>query len=70
MMYSPNATPRFAAVFDKAAGRWRGALLPIAPGSSVLVFNFAPAVKPGAFCDPAAAWERRAAAIRAIQARR
>lgn len=68
-MGHPNACPvpdRFVAVFDRAAKRWRGASLPVAPGSSVLMLSFAPSVKPGAFCDPSAVWERRAAAVRIL----
>lgn len=63
------APARFAAVFDSKAGRWRGASLPVVPGSSVLIMSFAPAVKPGAFCDPRAAWESRAAALRLMKCR-
>lgn len=59
---------RFAAVFDKSAGRWRGAAFPLGRGSSVLVLPYAPPVKPGAFCDPRAVLERREAAIRAVSA--
>lgn len=70
MMGTPLALPipaRFVAVFDRAAKKWRGASLPVAPGSSVLVLSFAPPVKPGAFCDPRLAFARRAAAIRALK---
>lgn len=76
MMCTPKACPvwgrkstgpvRFAAVFDRSVGRWRGASLLVVPGSRVLIMSFAPPVTPGAFCDPRAAWESRAAAVRAV----
>lgn len=65
-VWDSSVPARFAAVFDRAAGRWRGASLQVALGSLVLILSFAPPVKPGAFCDPKAVWERRAEAIRAL----
>jgi hypothetical protein len=60
-----------AAIFDRKSRRWRGAPHGSAdnPGAGrVLTLASCPGVKPGSFCDPAAALENMHAAARALRA--
>jgi len=58
----------FAAKFDRELGKWRGVAVP-KDGvfrEDVLILNYAPEAKAGAFVNPRAVFEQRETAIRII----